>query len=147
MGEDLGPGAHLTALRRTRSGSFGLDQAVPGDDLASGAERLISLADALPELPAVTVSEAGRERVRHGRELPRDSVLEGFPEGPFERVRVLDEDGVLLALAVPRGADAAEAPPVAHDAPARPRPHGLTPIDGVCRESDHTMVDKASNPQ
>jgi tRNA pseudouridine55 synthase len=112
VGQDLGPGAHLTALRRTRSGSFGLDQAVPGDDLAAGAERLVSLADALPELPAVKVSASGRDRVRHGRELSRDSVVEGFPEGPFERVRILDEDGVLLALAVPRGAHAAGAPSV-----------------------------------
>jgi tRNA pseudouridine55 synthase len=112
VGEDLGSGAHLTALRRTRSGSFGLDQAVPGDDLSSGVERLISLADALPELPAVRVGAAGRERVRHGRDLSRDAVVEGFPEGPFRRVRILDQEGVLLALAVPRGADAADAPPV-----------------------------------
>jgi tRNA pseudouridine55 synthase len=113
VGEVLGPGAHLAALRRTRSGSFALDQAVPGDDLGSGADRLVSLADALPELPAVRVGESGRERVRHGRELSRDVVLDGFPEGPWERVRIIDEDGVLLALAVPRTVTAAGAPQVA----------------------------------
>ena len=38
LGEKLGTGAHLTALRRTRSGSFDLSRAVGGDEL-SGARR------------------------------------------------------------------------------------------------------------
>jgi tRNA pseudouridine55 synthase len=79
LGQELGSGAHLTALRRTRSGSFTLEEAVPGDDLESGRERLISLADALPELPAVRVGEAGRDLVRHGRAVSRREALDDFP--------------------------------------------------------------------
>jgi hypothetical protein len=41
--------------------------------------------------------------VRHGRELGRELVLDGFPEAPVERVRVLDESGALVALAVVKG--------------------------------------------
>ena len=37
LGEQLGCGAHLVALRRTRSGGFGLDQAVPGDSFERAA--------------------------------------------------------------------------------------------------------------
>ena len=47
LGERLGTGAHLTALRRTRSGAFDLSQAVAGDDLAGAAERLIPMAGLL----------------------------------------------------------------------------------------------------
>jgi tRNA pseudouridine55 synthase len=103
LGEGLGTGAHLTALRRTRSGPFDLSQSVSGDDLAGAVERMIPLARLLLDLPAVTVAAEGRRLVGHGRELGPGDVVEGFPEGPVERVRVLDESGALLALAVPTG--------------------------------------------
>jgi tRNA pseudouridine55 synthase len=103
LGERLGTGAHLTALRRTRSGPFDLSQSVSGDDLAGAVERMIPLARLLLDLPAVTVAAEGRRLVGHGRELGPGDVVEGFPEGPVERVRVLDESGALLALAVPTG--------------------------------------------
>jgi tRNA pseudouridine55 synthase len=103
LGERLGTGAHLTALRRTRSGAFDLSQAVAGDDLSGAAGKLMPMAGLLLDLPAVTVGEEGRRLVGHGRELGREAVLEGFPEGLVDRVRVLDARGELLALAVPRG--------------------------------------------
>jgi tRNA pseudouridine55 synthase len=103
LGERLGTGAHLTALRRTRSGPFDLSQSVSGDDLAGAAERMIPVAGLLLDLPAVTVAAEGRRLVGHGRELGPGDVVQGFPEGPVERVRVLDESGALLALAVPTG--------------------------------------------
>jgi tRNA pseudouridine55 synthase len=103
LGERLGTGAHLTALRRTRSGAFDLSQAVAGDELAGALAKVVPMARLLTELPAVTVGEEGRRLVGHGRELGREAVVLGFPEGPVERVRVLDERGELLALAVSRG--------------------------------------------
>jgi tRNA pseudouridine55 synthase len=103
LGERLGTGAHLAALRRTRSGPFDLSQAVSGEDLAGAAERTIPLAGLLPDLPAVRVAEPGRRLVGHGRDLGPEDVLQGFPAAPVERVRVLDESGALLALAVPKG--------------------------------------------
>jgi tRNA pseudouridine55 synthase len=103
LGERLGTGAHLTALRRTRSGSFDLSRAVSGDDLAGAADRIIPMAGLLLDLPAVRVAEAGRRLVGHGRELGREDVVQGFPEQPVERVRILDESGALVALAVPKG--------------------------------------------
>ena len=110
LGERLGTGAHLVALRRTRSGAFDLGQAVPADDLARAAERVIPLSGLLPELPAVRVGEEGRRRLGHGRELGPEHVLSGFPEAPVERVRLLDERGELLALAVPRGLEGGSSP-------------------------------------
>ncbi len=95
LGEALGCGAHLVALRRTRSGLFTLAQAVPLDEVvARGAavkDRLVSVEDALADIPAVSVTEAEAARVRHG------GVVEAArPEGLF---RVLGPGGELLALA------------------------------------------------
>jgi len=110
LGERVGTGGHLTALRRTRSGPFDLSQSVSGDDLAGAAQRLIPVAALLLDLPAVRVAGAGRRLVGHGRDLEPGDVVQGFPEGPVDRVRVLDESGALLALAVPRGLDSGPSP-------------------------------------
>jgi tRNA pseudouridine55 synthase len=103
LGERLGLGGHLAALRRTRSGAFDLSQAVPGDDLAHARDHILPVSRLLGELPAVCLGEEGRRLVRNGRDVGRAAALRGFPEAPPERVRLVDEGGVLLALAVPRG--------------------------------------------
>jgi tRNA pseudouridine55 synthase len=104
LGEALGSGAHLTALRRLRSGAFGLEQAVPGDGLSGSARgRVLPLSALLTDLPEVRVGSEGRNALRHGRDLNRGLILSGFPDHPPARLRILDEAGGLLALAVPRG--------------------------------------------
>jgi tRNA pseudouridine55 synthase len=104
LGERLGVGGHLTALCRTRSGAFGLEDAVGWDDLDSKARAwLRPLHALLPEMPSVRVGEEGARALRHGRDLLRHLVVSGFPEAAQGSVRVLDEAGQLLGLAVPRG--------------------------------------------
>lgn len=104
LGEALGTGAHLAALRRTEAAGFGLSRAAPWDALTSGiGNHLVPLADVLPQFPAVRVGEQGALAVRHGRDLDRRLIVEGFPDAPPPRLRVLDGEGRLLALAVPRG--------------------------------------------
>jgi len=103
LGRVLGCGGALKSLRRTASGPFGLDCALPLSQVealgvagASGrAEleaRMVSMADALPELPVVQVAERDVSRVLHGVPL----VLGA--DAPAGRVRVLGPDGVLLAV-------------------------------------------------
>ncbi len=103
LGEKLGVGGHLTALRRTRSGPFDLTCAVPGDDLSAAEAKLLPMAALLPELPAVVVPASSRALLKNGRALGRELVTSGFPSEAVARVRLVDESGELLALAVPRG--------------------------------------------
>jgi tRNA pseudouridine55 synthase len=104
VGAALGVGAHLTALRRTRTGAFSLDQAVDGSAPSpTWRESVLPLGALLAELPEVRVGPDGVAALRHGRDLTPRLVVSGFPSGPQERFRVLDETGMLLALVVPRG--------------------------------------------
>lgn len=105
LGAALGTGGHLVALRRTVSGPFAMADAVSWDEIGPGAP-VIAMGHLLPELPAATTSPAGLEALRHGRPLARGLVAAGFPEAPPpERMRVLDDEGRLVALVVPRGFD------------------------------------------
>jgi tRNA pseudouridine55 synthase len=98
LGRALGCGAHLEALRRTHSGPFTLARSLPLADLPALARegalapRLVSMADALVELPEVRVSAAEAQRVAHG-------VPVEVPAGRPGRVRVMGPDGALLAVA------------------------------------------------
>jgi tRNA pseudouridine55 synthase len=103
LGRALGCGGALKSLRRTASGHFGLDDALPLSQVVALAvagpagraelgRRIISMADALPELPAVQVAERDVAHVLHGVPLVLGS------SAPAGRVRVLAPDGTLLAV-------------------------------------------------
>jgi tRNA pseudouridine55 synthase len=106
LGEALGCGAHLSALRRTRSGEFGLPPAVPLVDLLqSGREslaaRLVPLSALLPDLPAVMLRGPGNmERLKNGLEIAPLDLIAPIA-APAAIVRVLSPDGDLAALARP----------------------------------------------
>jgi tRNA pseudouridine55 synthase len=108
LGEALGCGGHLAALRRTRSGAFDLDDALPladaermGRDVAG---RLVAPADALPDLPAVEVADFGVRRAVHGNALGPEHLVRPLQDFNFcGRVRVIAPDGRLVALADARG--------------------------------------------
>jgi len=106
LGEALGCGAVLAALRRTRSGDFGLDRAVPlADVLQSSREalsqRLVPFRELLPELPSVTLRSATQlERLKNGVEMgPGDLVAPLAALPPI--VRLFSPEGELVGLAKP----------------------------------------------
>lgn len=72
IGEMLGCGAVMTALRRTLSNGFSIDEAHT-EDVLKGAEDitkfLIPVDKALEAYPAIKVSEAQAKRFRNGGEL------------------------------------------------------------------------------
>ncbi|WP_409426503.1 tRNA pseudouridine(55) synthase TruB [Mycobacterium sp. SMC-11] len=70
VGSELGVGGHLTALRRTRAGSFGLDQARTLDELGESPALSYSLDDAcLQTFPRRDLGVEEALDVSHGRPL------------------------------------------------------------------------------
>lgn len=109
LGQHLGCGAHIATLRRTRSGGLDLRQALPlAEAEAAGPDvslRLIPMADALPELPRVVVSEAGLVRVRHGNPVG-PQLIDGAwvpASAGASKIRLVTPAGDLVALADLRG--------------------------------------------
>jgi tRNA pseudouridine55 synthase len=86
----LGGRAHLEELRRTRIGSFGLDQALSVDDLDRWEASLLPLATAVGPMPRLVVNDAQRLRATHGRTLEAAGM-----EGP---IAVMDPAGDLIAV-------------------------------------------------
>ena len=77
VGVALGVGGHLTVLRRTRVGRFGLDQARTIDDLAETPQLSYSLDEAcLQSFPRRDLTAAETEDTRHGRPL-KPAGIEG----------------------------------------------------------------------
>jgi tRNA pseudouridine55 synthase len=92
----LGGCAHLTALRRTWVGSFGLADALPMDELPDRwYDALIPPSDGLAHLPSVVVDEETETAIRHGARFVRP-LLEGHPEGSPYRVNSVA--GTLIAV-------------------------------------------------
>jgi tRNA pseudouridine55 synthase len=104
LGTALGVGGHLTALRRTRVGRFGIDSSHSLEDLEVASEA--------DDIPVITLSQAARDSfvvrelsapeataVGHGQRIPskpagRSEPIAAFaPEGHL--VAMLDESGTL----------------------------------------------------
>lgn len=69
LGERLGVGAHLTALRRESIGGLRVEDAVALESLGPGT-TLWPLGAVLSHLPRVIVDEAAQRDVGHGRPVP-----------------------------------------------------------------------------
>jgi tRNA pseudouridine55 synthase len=99
IGRQLGLGAHLTALRRTRAGHCALERAITLDQLAALSETaqieqaLIAPVDALA-LPELRLNDDECKAVRHGRSLRRDEV---WPDRT--RAQACDANRQLVAIA------------------------------------------------
>ena len=105
VGASLGCGAHLTQLRRTAIGPFGVDDAEWGGGIAIGLD------DALRHLPRVDISEEEATAAGHGRILGPAGIAGPYavhaPDGRL--VGVYRDDGakarpeVIVAVAAATG--------------------------------------------
>lgn len=99
IGRQLGLGAHLVALRRTRAGHCVIGSAVTLEQLAALVDTaqieqaLIAPVDALA-LTELRLSEDECKAVRHGRSLRREGA---WPDG--ERAQLCDASRQLVAIA------------------------------------------------
>lgn len=98
IGQALGCGAHLTALRRTRVGDLVLERSVtlsqlePQDEVQRGA-HLLPVDALLQSLPAVHLAAAEANRFSHGNPVT-------LPTGLLGKIRVYAE-GRLLGVGEP----------------------------------------------
>ncbi len=106
LGRLAGSAAHLTTLRRIRSGPFDVAGAVTVDALREGQFTLAPLRDAIPSMPTRVLTPEELGRVSHGNAI--DAILSGSeadataPSAP-KRTALLDEHGELVAVAEREG--------------------------------------------
>jgi tRNA pseudouridine55 synthase len=97
LGTSLGTGAHLAGLRRLRSGTFGIEDAIPLNELEKAIEgtdwqrHVLPASEALPEFPIVSVRNAELERIRNGLRIPGGSEEGGM-------ARAVSSTGELVAI-------------------------------------------------
>jgi tRNA pseudouridine55 synthase len=96
LGDGLGVGGHLTALRRTRVGGYGLDHARSLDELAEHPQLSYSLDDAcLLAFPRRDITAAEAEDASHGRPLAAAGIDDVYA--------AVDPEGRVIALLEDRG--------------------------------------------
>ncbi len=97
LGNDLGVGAHLTGLRRTKNGQFTLRDAVRLQELKDSFEagdwykHLIPAAETLADWHTLELSADDTEKIKHGVRIPALPGDTGWARG-------LSEQGDLIAL-------------------------------------------------
>jgi tRNA pseudouridine55 synthase len=106
IGDRLGPGACLSALRRTRSGSFCEDSALALDGMDPERkqkllmERMIRMADTLPEMPSIRADDLLARKIQAGNQ-PTADMMKPY-DIPFlargDMVRILMEGNGLVAI-------------------------------------------------
>jgi tRNA pseudouridine55 synthase len=96
LGRIAGSAAHLSALRRIRSGPFRVDSAVTLETLRGGGATLHPALDALPTIPHLSLAGDDAERVLRGMPIAR--------EGDATSAALVDaRSGALVAFAVADG--------------------------------------------
>ncbi|MBQ4544685.1 MAG: tRNA pseudouridine(55) synthase TruB [Oscillospiraceae bacterium] len=91
IGEKLGCGASMTALRRTKSGIFTIDRARTIEEIQDSPE-LVPLDFMFSEYDAVTINAAGEKKCRNGAPVPYNAEENRL-------YRVYGENGEFLMLA------------------------------------------------
>ena len=91
IGEYLGCGAHLTALRRTRSGSFHISGCVSLDQIQSGKweDKVIPCDEVISYMPKAYVAESMKKSLENGNAIPVEYVSFSS-EGELYRVYLND---------------------------------------------------------
>jgi len=97
LGREVGVGAYLSELKRTRAGVFSVEQAVELDQ--AGPNQLRSLAEALPPMPLLDLNDTQANAIRQGRRV-------GVVRPPAERlVGLLDPKGQVFGVARVEGCE------------------------------------------
>ena len=104
VGQRLGVGGILDGLVRTVAAGFGLADALPFEQLVTGARadlrmRVQPMETLLTNMPAVRLTAAGADYAAHGRDLGPRELADTTSAGGL--IRLLGPDGRLVGLAEP----------------------------------------------
>jgi len=111
LGRDLDVGGRLESLRRTASGPFKVEDALPLDDISFGGrevieENLIALPEALAHIPELSVFPLEVRRLMRGTSVnvPRSrlAVLKPAADPQPRLFKIVSGDGDLIILVRPR---------------------------------------------
>jgi tRNA pseudouridine55 synthase len=99
IGDELGCGAVMTRLIRTRIGVFRLDDAISPNELTRTRvlESLRPAGDAVQELPRVCIPSDRLDQLRHGRAIETSAMEQKLTAG--EECALIDTTGQILAVA------------------------------------------------
>jgi len=108
LGQGLGCGGYLKKLRRTTVGHFTLDSAISLEELerileaGEIANRLISMSEALRNMPQTTIAEAYKDLALTGGVLSSEALSGGrqFDTGTGA-IAVVDDNDSLIGLYEP----------------------------------------------
>jgi tRNA pseudouridine55 synthase len=108
IGRQLGCGGHLQALKRTESSSFKIQQAISPARLerrilAGDSKRyLISMTDALGEMPTCIADQKLIEKIRHGKHLKKSDITIDRSSGNSKKqnanIKIVDGKNILHAV-------------------------------------------------
>ena len=110
IGRQLGCGGHLMALKRTASSGFKIEQAITLQQLAERVDAgesshlMVSMADALADMPVCIADQKLIEKIRQGRHLTQADVkIEGSAEKSTLQdaqgnIKIVDGNNMLLAV-------------------------------------------------
>lgn len=102
IGIRLGCGGCMSGLVRERCGAFMIADSTPLQELNTPNQvesRLVSLNEALSNLPGLVIGREGQSDLRHGRSILRGAIVQ--IEGTFAKggmLRLSTPDGKLLAI-------------------------------------------------
>ena len=108
IGQQLGCGGHLLALKRTESSGFKIQQAISLKRLekrvlAGDSKRhLISMTDALGDMPTCIAGQKLIEKIRHGKHLEKSDIRIDLSSEKSKKqdanIKIVDGDNILLAV-------------------------------------------------
>jgi tRNA pseudouridine55 synthase len=108
IGRQLECGGHLLALTRTESSGFKIQQAISLKrlekrvDAGESRRYLISMADALGDMPTCIADQKLIEKIRHGKHLKKSDIEIVHSSAKFKRqdahIKIVDGDNILQAV-------------------------------------------------
>jgi tRNA pseudouridine55 synthase len=102
VGEAVGCGAHLHALRRIAAGPFQIEAAGRPEDIVAlgpaAATRVVPMEDIPLGLPTLVLTHAGTHAIRHGRPCGLNEVSDPAPPLPAGRCRLKGPEGRLVGI-------------------------------------------------